>query len=450
MHWLTQHTLIVLGVIAVGLATVFVLQQRRSPQSAAAWVLAFVLVPYVAIPIFLMLGFRKRAPRFAPITLPRPDPEQIAEAPRRVVPAVSGARPATRGNALSLHADADAARTALQETIAGARRSIDALFYIVADDAAGRDFVDRLTARARAGVAVRLNLDRLGTLRPPRAALDELRAAGGEVRYFSPLLQRPGRGHLNLRNHRKLLIADGARIWSGGRNVGAHYLGPVGDPWTDLSFDLVGPEAEAFAAVFASDWDVTGSARPPCRSRAAGMEGDAVLQLVPSGPDEPSDLLYVSLVSMIHRARTRIWLSTPYFVPTEPLQLALATALRNGVDLRIMVPERSNQFTADLARGAYLRELRDLGANVLRHQGGMLHAKAGLVDDVGWIGSANFDVRSLLLNFEIALVCLDAASVARLEAWFAMRHTESAAGIPDARLPRRVVEGLFRLGAPVL
>lgn len=452
MYWLTQHSLVVLGVLVTALAVVFVLQQRRTPQSSAAWVLFIVLVPYVAIPLFLMLGFRKQGSRFPHVSLTNVPTGDAASTPETRLLESFGAPSASGGNTFAIHDRADRAWEALFATIDAAKDTLDILFYIVAADAAGQDFVDRLAAKARAGVKVRLNLDRLGSLSRPHEALKTFQAAGGEVRYFSPLVHPPDNGHLNLRNHRKLVIADRSMVWSGGRNVGTHYLGPSKETWTDLSFCVSGPAVQHFIDVFASDWDVTGKAVSGDLRRQDGDEsnGDAVLQVVPAGPDEPRDILYMALTTMIHSAQRRVWISTPYFVPTEPLQLALAAAVRKGLDVRVMVPQKSNQVTTDFARGPYLRDLQALGAKVLRHQGGMLHAKAGLIDDTGWVGSANFDVRSLLLNFELAMFCLDPGSTNRLETWFEDQFAECTLGIGAASFPRRVIEGAFRLGAPVL
>jgi len=449
MQWMTQHVLIVLGVLVVALAVVFVLQQRRTPQSAAAWVLFMVLVPYVAVPLFVMLGFRKQGSRYPPVTLTPADPRHRADSPDAALLTALGAPQATGGNHLILLDNPESARRALQDLIDAAQETLDIELYIIAPDAEGEDFVRRLTQKARAGVKVRLNLDRLGTLFRPRAALAALLEAGGELRFFSPFLHPPDNGHMNLRNHRKLVIADGAHVWAGGRNIGDHYLGPADRAWTDLSFRLSGPAVQPFLDVFASDWDVTGRGPAPVRPHRAGARGDAVLQVVPAGPDEPHDCLYLALTTLIHQARRRVWISSPYFVPTEPLQLALTTAARKGVDVRILLPQRSNQRIADIARGPYLRDLQDAGATILRHPR-MLHAKAGLIDDTGWVGSANFDIRSLLLNFELALFCHDTASTAALDAWFAANEAACTRGLAPARLPRRVLEGVFRLGAPML
>ena len=174
------------------------------------------------------------------------------------------------------------------------------------------------------------------------------------------------------------------------------------------------------------------------------------MQLVPSGPDTRDDALHDSLVQAIHAASGRIWLVTPYFLPTEQLGQALATAARRGLDVRILLPQKSNQKIADFARGAYLRELADCGCKILRYMPGMLHAKAGIIDDFGWVGSANFDVRSMLLNFEMVLFLYDPASVAELARWLKALEQDCHEGIAPAGFSRRVAEGVFRLGTPVL
>lgn len=450
MVLVASHALIVLGVLSVALAVALALQSRRTPQSAVAWILFIVLLPYVAVPVFLMLGFRKQGRRFAPIRfsqdLPAPDGSPDTARLFRNL----GASEAWAGNRLVLHAQPGTARAALDGLVRGATETLDVLLYIIADDPGGRWFVDLLAERARAGVKVRLTVDRLGTLRRPRRALRAFVAAGGELRFFSPFLHLPTSGQLNLRNHRKLVIADGRAVWAGGRNVGDEYLASPPGKWLDLSYVVTGPVVRAFAEVFASDWGVAGGAAGSLPERGAAEAGGALVQLVPAGPDEVRDVLHDGLVSAIYRARRRVWIATPYFVPTEALALALATAARGGVDVRIHLPARSNQWTTDLARGAYLRDAARAGARVLRYRPGMMHAKAGLVDDVAWVGSANFDVRSMLLNFELALVAYDPETVAEVEEWFALLVPDCDEGVLSAALPRRLVEAIFRLGAPIL
>ncbi|MGR3463563.1 phospholipase D-like domain-containing protein [Limimaricola sp.] len=450
------------GVGLALLATVMLLQQRRTPQSAAAWILAIILLPWAAIPLFFALGFRKTRARHPFIRFSSadggngPDPAGgPSEAFRAYgVPAASG------GNRIELHRDAAHAREAMRDLVEGAEHELDITFYLIHDDEIGRDFIDRLTAKVEQGVQVRLIIDRLGGFWCPRAALSRFEVAGGALRWHQPFLNWPLKGHMNLRNHRKMIIADRARAWTGGRNVGSEYMGfprhalpgpKAPELWRDLSFTLEGPSVEVLWDLFRADWGVAeGETEPLPALHVEARPGTAVVQVVPSGPDTHLDPLHDVLVQMIHAATRRVWIATPYYLPTEPLNAALCTAARRGVDVRVMVPSRSNQRIADFARGAYLRALDEAGGRVLQLPRQMTHAKAGMIDDTAWAGSANFDVRSMLLNFEVAVFVYDAASVALLSDWFAAETALCREGVREARLGRRLAEGVFRLGAPML
>jgi cardiolipin synthase len=249
-----------------------------------------------------------------------------------------------------------------------------------------------------------------------------------------------------------MIIADRARLFAGGRNIGTHYMGPVetSDRWIDLSFLLEGPAVQGFADVFRSDWSMSRKDEAPEMLTEGLPAGDTIAQLVTCGPDSNYDPLHDALVNAIHSARRRVWIATPYFIPTEHLEHALATAARRGLDVRIMLPRKSNQRSADLARGIFLRGLQAAGCRILFVEGAMMHAKAGMIDSAAWLGSANFDVRSMLLNFETTLAVYDPPTVARLSRWFEDTQALCTEGAPPAGLLRRTIEGLFRLGAPVL
>ncbi len=177
--------------------------------------------------------------------------------------------------------------------------------------------------------------------------------------------------------------------------------------------------------------------------------GGSVLQLVPAGADVPEDPLHDALVFACHSARSRLWIVTPYFLPTPPLSEALSIAARRGVDVRVLVPARSNQRLADLARGGWLRELARNRCRVHLHPQ-MVHAKAVLADDLAFVGSANFDARSLLLNFEAMVLLYNPGDVAAVRGWMEGLLAQAPEGIAKAGLVRRSVEGLFRLGSPIL
>ena len=448
-NWLITHAEIVLLSALVLFAAAFLLQQRRSPQSTAAWLLFLIFAPYIAVPIFVALGVRKRPPGTDALHLEQIGQQVPASAVDTMLrsyhlPGASG------GHDFRLLNQPDAAREALFDLINEAQEQIDALFYIVANDHIGHDFLAALTAKAQQGVRVRLVIDRLGTLNAPTAALKKLKAAGGEVRFFSPLTQGLMRGHLNLRNHRKLMVVDQKAAFGGGMNIGKEYLTSGDQTWADLAFTLRGPAVASFTQLFASDWRAAGGTEEAITSPTPQVSGDAVVQLVPSGPDLRHDALHDALLNAIHRANTRVWIATPYFLPTDSLSEALCVAGRRGVDIRILIPRTSNQKIADFARGAYLRDLQAAGCQVLLFNPSMMHAKAGIIDDSAYVGSNNLDVRSMLLNFEDALFVHDADSVQTLANWFLDLAPDCDVGIAQASTLRRIGEGLFRVGAPIL
>jgi cardiolipin synthase len=458
MTWLAAHLAIVaISLLAVASATV-VLQQRRTPQATLAWLMFLVLVPYVAVPAFITLGFRKRRSgtrRFAFGGAGR----QISAgngAERMLV--AYGLPAATAANDFRLLTGGGDAWSALLVLIDGARSRIDVTLYALGDDSVGREFCACLAARARDGVTVRVLLDTVGSFARPRAALRDIERAGGHVHLCATILDGAIRGHLNLRNHRKMVVVDGQHVWSGGRNVAREYLGPEPWPgrWSDLSFTAAGPIVAHYARIFRSDWAAAGGAlsaqreSDPAEADEPLASGRSVLQIVPAGPDVAEDPLHDVLVHMFHAAQRRIWIVTPYFLPTEPLMGALAIARRRGVDVRLLVPATSNQAVADLARGAYLRDLARAGCQILRHTGGMIHTKAVVVDDLALVGTANLDARSLLLNFEVMLLLYAPADAVAVADHLRGLMEGAAPGPLPATRGRRLVEGFFRLGAPFL
>jgi len=453
--WLLPHVLaLVVAILTFGFAA-STLRQRRPTGSAAAWLLLIVLVPYVGIPLYLSLGgrkVRKRALRKAPLpakaeSLRRAFRDLQRLEGRALAPAVE----LSPSGAVDWLLDGVSAYHAFLTEIAAAKHCIRLQTFVIGDDVTGRGILDALVARLAAGIEVQLLLDDLLVFRAPRATLERFRAAGGQIARFMPLLHLPFRGRANLRNHRKLAVFDGERAIVGGMNLADEYMGRAASSgrFKDLSVLVRGPSVAALDAIFRADWEfTTGSVLPPLASEG---EPDARRRVVPSGPDCPTDTIYEALLTAIFRAERRFWLATPYFVPDEGLARALEIAARRGVDVRVLVPQHSNHRLADLAAAPSLRELALAGGKVYRYLPGMLHAKAVLVDDgLAIVGSANFDMRSLFLDYEVALFFSKPAEVSELSAWFEGTLAQASIGPPQSGWLRTEVERACRLLAPLI
>jgi cardiolipin synthase len=419
---------------------VSLLRQRRPVGNAIAWLLAIILIPYFGIPLYLIFGGRKLKRRGG--RKRRLDSEAGGRA-------LQARAHSTLQSVLWLD-DGVLAYSSFLEQIQRAKHSIRIVTFVIADDDTGRPLVDALIERARAGLEVRLLIDDLLRFHAPRAKLRELAAAGARVERFMPLVHVPFLGHNNLRNHRKIALFDGAQAIVGGMNLGREYMGPAPNPerWRDLSLLVTGQAVSELDAVFCADWEFACGER--LRPAAASEPGPIRVQVVPSGPDSASDPIYDADLTAIFRAERRIWIATPYFVPDEALLRALVIAVRRGVEVRVLTPAHSNHALSDLASASCLRDLSAAGVAI--HQfATMLHAKALLVDDsLCVVGSANFDMRSLFLNYEIALFLTGAAEVQRLQAWFEVGFAVSSIGPQPAGAVRSAVNDVARLLAPLL
>lgn len=456
MAW--QHLATILGLVLGVIVVARVLGQREAPSVTIAWLVVILFVPYVGVPLYVLLGTRKlrgALRRKAPIYQPgvaRTD----ATADRFGVGALlaaGGQPPARGGHRVTLARDGEDAWRRLLAALHGAQTSIWICTFQLQRDAVGRALLEVLAERARAGVDVRLLLDGMGSWRTRGRFTKILRAAGGHVAIFHPvwILARPWSA--NLRNHRKSVLVDGQRTFLGGMNLGAHYLGPTPDPrrWVDTLVEVVGPAAADVGEVFRRDWAFAAEEElPPVRPAPAA--GAAPVRVVASGPDTPGDPLSDVLTLALVGARRRVWAVTPYLVPDETILHALALAARQGADVRIVLPRRSDHVLADLARGHALRSLVEAGARILLHPERMVHAKLFVFDDeLGMVGSANLDRRSLYLNYEVTALFEGPAEVSALAAWTQrlMDQCEEWTPRPENAV-RLLVEDVTAILAPLI
>jgi cardiolipin synthase len=430
---LTMHTLVIVISVLTYVLTTRIGEERRPPSIAIAWVLGLIAVPYLALPMYLFFGRRKLLRKPCPSGIRSHSPhwaEELIE---------SFGLPAAAPSQVRMHTDAVESSAALFEIMAGAENRLDICTYILGNDDFGRIAIDRMIESAQRGVRVRLLIDGYGAIQLPRACFKRLRAGGVETATFSPFLARKTANPRNLRDHRKLVIADGAWLWAGGRNLAAEYFsGRKGTlPWRDLTFDLQGLAAHSAAAQFETDWTASGGARAAPASNPTFAHSGSRTQFLPSGPDQSEDTVHALLIDACFRVEHRMLAVTPYFVPDVSLETAMRLAAHRGVRIDLVIPATSNHRLADFARSRALRALSDAGVfvHLLPY---MIHAKGVVFDStLALSGSVNLDSRSLLLNYECAVVFYGSKEIDWLASWI-------QALIPDSKRFEARAPGLWR------
>jgi cardiolipin synthase len=443
----------------------WIVLQKREPIATLSWLFFLALLPWIGLVIYHFLGPRRiRRTRLKRLRVrERLDGShgghhhtQASSALMRLGATGSGYAPTT-AREVRLMVDGAETFDALIAAVAAARKHVHLEYYLYEPDMTGTRLREALIERARAGVAVRLLLDALGSSRLGYAYLADMRAAGVEVVFFHRTrLHLRGLRHprLNYRNHRKIAVIDGVIGFTGGVNITDEENERLrDDAYHDLHLRVEGELVRWLQLTFAEDWTYA-CGRPPTGDDLwpPAEPGPTAAIALPAGPDSPWEVIHRVMVAAIHQARERVWLCTPYFVPSEAARQALTSAAMRGVDVRVLVPVMSDSRWVSAAARSYYDELHGAGAKVFEYPG-MLHSKALLVDaDVSVFGSSNFDSRSFRLNFELCVLFEDLDVAAALAAEF--RHDVVLAR--EVTWPRRLgwrersFEAWARLLSPLL
>lgn len=424
------------------------LMHVRTSQGTIAWVISLVTVPFVAIPLYWLLGRTRFAgnvggrrekdgrlariaasmhERLRELEVDIPEDDAFERAARLL-----GGLPFTRGNRLEPLIDGEETFGRIFEVIGAAREYLCVSFFIVKNDTLGTRFKEALIGRARAGVRVYLLFDEIGSHKLPRAYLHELREAGvvchsfGVNRYWWSRLQ------LNFRNHRKIVVSDGAVALIGGLNVGDEYLGRSRrfGAWRDTHLEMRGPVVQAVQRVFLEDWFWAANEVPELRWDTRPEAADQIAAVIPTGPADPADSWQLVVAEAANSARERLWITSPYFVPDEGVLTALQAAAIRGVDVRILIPERPDHLMVWLSAFSYYEQSLPFGVRIFRYHRGFLHQKVMLIDRrLAAVGTANLDNRSFRLNFEITAFSNDRVFVDRIHGMLEtdFRHAREAA-----------------------
>lgn len=451
---------------------VVILGENRNPLKSLAWVTVLILLPAVGLVLYFFFGRNvknkrmisrrnkrklRRRERFAPArkameTLPEPFCS-IA----RLATGITGSVLYTE-NKLEFFSDGTTKFHALTRDLISARRSILLQYYIFEDDRIGSEIAEILIAKARQGVKVRVIYDHVGSLSVSRKFFRRMTEAGVEVYPFFRVAFPMLSSRINWRNHRKLTVIDGNVGYIGGMNIADRYVdgGKNFTLWRDLHARLTGPAVMSLAHSFAVDWNFMGNDLIPEEPMPEASEpAEALVQTITSGPMSHWNNIAHVFHRAISSARERVFIQTPYFLPTESLLKALQSAALSGVDVRIMIPRHSDSLLLIHASRSYVSECLRAGIKFYFFEPGMLHSKLLIIDhDFASMGSTNFDFRSFEHNFEANLLIYSPKANAELTEIFMADLKQSTRVVPAEWKKRsrvhRAIESVVRLLSPIL
>lgn len=469
-----------IGEWVIRLVMVPIVARQHRPMTAVAWLGFIFFIPWVGLGIYLLFGaynLRRDVSRHArvreeletggrlnlqpPSVLSpsvAPEHQGLVQVAEHLLTSRLGGLPVLGGNAVDLMDDTSRVIDRLVADIESAQQHVHLMFYHFEDGDTGRRVLEAMAKAAARGVQCRLLVDAYMSRALLRVSTSWMEKRHITVRTMLPLnpLRRP-LARFDIRNHRKLAIIDGLIGYTGSQNIHNSDWQRPGVVWQQVMVRLTGPSVLQLQLLFVEDWYFATRTLPEGAHLFPPAEatGEMLIQTVPDGPTYPTDAIQHMLVEAIYMAKHRLILTSPYFVPDEPLRLALRLAALRGADVHIIIPKRSDRLSADLAARAFFQDLLDVGIHIHLHQRGVLHAKSMSVDDaIAMVGTANFDLRSLYLNYELALFFYSndiASTLQRLQ----MRYIEESLAVDrttwDQRpLFRQLTEHTLKLLSPLL
>ncbi len=442
-HWGWFQTALVAVYSVMVLATIAVIiREKRDPVKSLGLIALIALVPVVGMLVYVLFGrnWRKRKMFSRKGIL---DEEYIEAVSRNqfhtlsdpaleTTPEIDNNRDTIRlmlGNSRALLAihnrvtvlqNGKATFASLYEALKSAQHSIHLEYYIFENDRIGRQVESILKRKAQEGVEVRLIYDGVGTLWTEGSIFLRLRRAGVQVECFMPVAFPWLTSRVNYRNHRKIAVIDGKVAYTGGINIAERYLaGTRLGKWRDIHLKIEGEAVNLLQAVFITDWHFV---RRKEQLNSEDYLGDSEItevcpmQIAVSGPDSDWMVIMQAFFSAITKARERIYISTPYFTPTAALLTAMKVAALSGIDVRLLIPARSDSRVVYWATRSYVQELLEAGIKVYMYTGGFNHSKLIIIDgEFCSVGSANMDIRSFEDNFELSALIYDRTLAAELE-----------------------------------
>lgn len=452
---------------------VVVVSENKNPIRALSWTLALLFLPIVGVVFYLFFGrslkgktMINRKVRRKLLERSRPkqhsfDRSHLSADQIRMIKLAQNLchAPLDRNNNVNIFTDGRSKFDSLKKDITEAQDFIFIQYYIYSDDRLGNEITDLLAEKVRQGVRVKVLYDHVGSFSTRNRFFARMRELGIDSHPFFRVTFRKLANRINWRNHRKLVIIDGRIGYIGGMNIADRYVdkSPDGRIWRDTHLRVEGPIIESMMYSFAVDWNFL---RPDTEVQPLSMmkyneRGDVDMQLVTSGPVDKWNNLVLCFQQAIASAKKRLYIQTPYFLPTDALLKALQGAALSGVDVRIMIPEKTDSVLLGYGSRSYIDDCLKAGIKIYLFTPGMLHAKTMVIDDdFVTTGSVNFDFRSFENNFEANLLIYSATVNQQMRDIF----FDDLSGCRKLTLLRwrtrplsqRVIESLVRLFAPIL